>query len=228
MWEVLFNQSLEQVSVLAENLPIIPLAIFGSLVEEIISPIPSIFVALAIGAASVAQGKGLWLVIIYSLLEAGGKTIGSLFFYFLADKAEDLATGRFGRLFGLSHREIEQVGRQLEKKSFDDWALFASRVIPAFPSLPMNLFCGLIKYNFRKYLLYSAVGFWLRSLAIILPIYYGVLKAGAFVDFFVQFESYAFGPVLLVLVGLVVWLVVRNRQKAQREKKLPSSSNVEN
>ncbi len=215
MWEILFSQSFDKVMNLVMVLPIASFSFFGSIIEEILSPIPSIFVSLAIGMASVAQSKGLLLVLIYSLISSLGKTFGSLFFYFFADKAEDLATGRFGRILGLSHQEIEKVGQDLKRKSFDDWALIVSRVVPAFPTLPVTLLCGLIKYDFKKYLIYSLVGFWLRGLVITLPIYYGALKVGTLLPYLLYFESYGFWVILLALVVFVTVLILRNRRQGK-------------
>lgn len=212
MWELLFSQGFDKVMSFATVLPIASFSFLGSIVEEILSPIPSLLVALAIGVASVAQGKGLFLVIVYCFLEALGKTFGSFFFYYFADKAEALATGRFGRILGLSHQEIEKVGQDLEKKSFDDWALIVSRIIPAFPSLPVTLLCGLIKYDLKKYFSYSLVGFWLRSLVIVLPIYYGVLKAGALLNYLLYFENYGLFAVAIILMALVIYLIKKNRR----------------
>ena len=117
----------------------------------------------------------------------------------------------------MSHQEIEKVGQDLEKKSFDDWTLIISRLIPAFPSLPASLLCGLIKYDLKKYFAYSLFGFWLRGLVVILPVYYGALKVGTLLPYFLYFESYGFWVIMLVIVVFVAILIIRNRRRGKGE-----------
>lgn len=185
---------------------IVPLPVFvvvGALVEEIIAPIPSPFVMTAAGSIAAAQGQAIWMLGVLAVLGAAGKTFGSYVLYVLADKIENLLGSRLGKLIGISHDEIESIGKIINNGWRDDLLIFALRAIPIVPTAPVSLVAGLIKVNLRTYLLSTFVGIVVRNL---IYLYLGYTSVGALESLNHGFDSFEkIGTVVFVaLMGVAV------------------------
>ncbi len=142
----------------ANYLPLELSSFLGGMIEEIIAPIPSPFVMAAVGSAAYAQSKGivymLWLAVLGSL----GKTIGSWVIYVVADKLEDVVIKKLGPFIGVSHEEVESIGKHLKGGWKDLLILFTLRALPIVPSSPVSAVCGIIKTDFKVYILATFLG----------------------------------------------------------------------
>ncbi len=143
---------------LAQYLPLPLFAFFGAFIEEIIAPIPSPLVMALLGSLAAAIDASLAYLIMLILIGAIGKTIGGLVIYLIADKGEDFIMKRLGKFFGISSRELENIGKRLSGGWKDDVALFLLYVTPIIPSAPISIVCGLIKINIRTYLTSAFLG----------------------------------------------------------------------
>jgi len=143
------NQIMAYLEGLAQNIPLELFSILGTIIEEIIAPIPSPFVMTATGSIAQAQNKALGYLIIIAILGAFGRVIGASFLYFLADFGEDLVVGKLGKFVGLSHEQVEKIGSRFSGTAKDYLTLFILRSIPVIPSSPISLVCGLVKLNFK-------------------------------------------------------------------------------
>jgi membrane protein DedA with SNARE-associated domain len=169
---------------------IVPLPVFvvlGALIEEIIAPIPSPFVMTAAGSIAAAQHQPIWMLGVLALLGAAGKTFGSYVLYVLADKIENLLGSRLGKLIGISHEEIESIGKVLNHGWRDDFLIFALRAIPIVPTAPVSLVAGLIKVNLKTYLTATFVGIVVRNL---IYLYLGYTSLGALESLNHGFDSF--------------------------------------
>lgn len=144
-----------------------PLEIYvflGALIEEIIPPIPSPLIVLTAG--TLAGGMHMAHLYIFWLAVWGalGKVIGASALYVIADKAEDIIIGRFGKFVGVTHKEIEKLGSRFKGGWQDDALLFALRATPIIPSSVVSVMAGAIKLNWRTYLLQTFLGTIVRNL----------------------------------------------------------------
>lgn len=159
---------------LATKVPVFIFVAVGSLVEEIIAPIPSPLVGMSAGTIAKAQGRNFVYLLLIALVAAAFKTLGCWIFYFLGDKAEDLVTTRFGKFLGLNHKDVEEVGKLFNGTNKDEIILILIRAFPVMPTTPISLACGFIKMNLRSYLTSTLVGTYLRSLMFIYVGYSGL------------------------------------------------------
>ena len=203
---------LELLQRFSQIMPLPWFAFFGSLMEEIIAPIPSPLVMTLSGSLVSAQKQGILFLLLLATTGAIGKTIGSYVIYLLADKAEDFVLGKFGRLLGVSHKEVEVIGKYLNKGRRDDVVLFLLRAIPIIPTAPVSLVCGLVKLKLRTYLLSTLIGTWVRNM---FYLYLGFTSLNALDSLNQNIDSFEkFGYLtLLILFGLVFLYVYKHRKK---------------
>ena len=153
------------------QIPIELIVFFGSIVEEIFPPLPSPLLLIITKIATYSQKFSVLYILLLVSIATFGKTIGSFFLYFLADKTEDLIIGRFGKWFNISHRDVENIGRRFTGSWKDIFILIFLRVIPIIPTTPVSLVCGIIKLNIRTYIVSTFIGSLIR---IFLILYLGV------------------------------------------------------
>lgn len=200
--------------ILQQTAQVLPLPIFvllGSLTEELLSFIPSPFVLTLAGSLAKAQNSNLYYLVMLALIAALAKTAGSYVFYVLADKLEDVITGKFGKVFGLSHKSIEAVGKKLEQSSRDEVAIFLLRATPLIPSAPVSILAGVLKLQVKSYLIASAAGMFVRSLFFL---YLGYTATGAISDMTNKLSGYeTYGKIfLLVVAGIGLVAFYRKRK----------------
>lgn len=197
---------------LAERLPLGAFTFVGSLIEEIIAPIPSPIVLTLAGAAAQAQAWPwtglLWL----ALLGAAGKTLGATVLYVVFDKVEDVVLTRFGSFVGLSHTTVERVGAMLGKSGKDVWILLLLRATPVMPSAPLSALCGMMKIRFLPFVLTTFAGSIVRDLAFLALGYAGSEVGLAFVEGIAETES-----LLTLLIGgavlaFLAWCYAKRRR----------------
>lgn len=205
------------INLLHTSSTILPLPWFsfiGAFIEELIAPIPSPLVMTLGGSLAASQGRDIFYLMILAFLGAIGKTIGSYLIYVIADRAEDVVLGKFGKFFGVSNKEVESIGKNLNKGWRDDVLIFLLRAIPIMPTAPVSLVAGLIKLNLRTYLLASFAGTFVRNM-IYLYLGYTSLEALESINGGLDSLENIGYVVLLVLIGLVFLYIYRQRKKEQ-------------
>lgn len=135
----------------------------GSLVEEVIAPIPSTLIIIG-SSFFILKGQVISLVSIFTLLTeiilpvAAGMTIGSLFIYGLCYYLGKPFIVKWGKYLGLNWKDIEKTNKKLENQKRDNLAIFTVRAIPIIPSVAISGFCGIIRYDLKKYLILTFIG----------------------------------------------------------------------
>lgn len=188
------------VSQLEQTLQQLPLEWFvflGSFLEEVIAPIPSPFVMTTAGVIAQQQGLSWMLIFLLAVLGAVGKTLASWFVYLAADKGEDLVVKRYGKYLGVSHAQVEKIGRLFDKGWLDEVILIVLRATPIIPSVLVSVVSGVIKLRMRTYLLGTFLGTLIRNL-----FYLGVGIYG--LNWLQHVQDWFANP----LVGLAVMLLV--------------------
>lgn len=188
----------------------------GCILEQIIVPIPA---SLIVITTSILTLKGvpispnsLGILLIKIAIPASlGTTIGSLFYYYLAYKLEKPFIERTGKYLGVSMADVADVEKRFKDSRFDSLSIFLARCIPIIPSIAINLFCGLIRYDLKKYLLTTFFGSLVQIFA------WGLL-AWLFGNIYRSLEgeiSMLGNIVTLVIIILVLYYLIKKR----REKK---------
>lgn len=186
----------------------IPLELFtflGTLIEEIVAPIPSPLVMTLAGSIAHAQRQTLFNLAFLALLGGIGKTLGSWVLYYVADRLEDIIVPKFGRFLGVTHKDIESVGKRLDSSWRDDLFIFASRALPIIPSAPVSIACGILKINIRTYLLNTFLGTLVRNVFYLYLGYMGVESYQSLIGGLDKFETVVQLFILLILAIGITW-----------------------
>ena len=191
------------------QIPVELIVFFGSIVEEIFPPLPSPLILIITKMATYNQKFSVLYMLLIIGMAAFGKTIGSFFLYFLADKTEDLIIGRFGKWFNISHRDIESIGKRFTGSWKDIIVLIFLRAIPIIPTTPVSLVCGIIKLNIRTYLISTFIGSLIR---IFLILYLGVTVYRSLAT---GVENTAKVLLIFIVVSLIGWLYYKRKGRSR-------------
>jgi membrane protein DedA with SNARE-associated domain len=198
----------------ATKMPLELFVLLGSFIEEVIAPIPSPFIMTLSGSIAKAQDQAIFYLILLSFFGAIGKTLGAWVLYIIADKAEDVIVGKYGKFFGVTHKEIESIGRRFNKGLRDDVFLFLARAIPIIPSAPVSVVCGLIKLNIRTYLLSTFLGTSVRNMLYLYVGYVGLSSYESVLGGLDSVESIVQIVIGVGIVGIIGWAYYK-RKKSQ-------------
>lgn len=187
---------------IAQVLPLELFIFIGSLLEEIIAPIPSPFVSTLAGSIAIAKNYPPIMLVLLAFIASLGKVIGSIVIYKVADLGEDIILSKFGKLIGLSHSHVEKIGSKFHQGNKDWFILFGLRALPIVPSSPISAVCGLIKLPLKTFITASIAGNTVRSLIFI---YIGYSGVGAYSDFLNGIESL---ESLMKYVGLIIVVLI--------------------
>lgn len=201
-----FNDAAIVIQSFANQVPLGLYTAVASFVEEVIAPIPSPFVMTSAGSIAEAQGKTLLFLFILAVIGSIGKTLGAWLLYFVADKFEDIVITKYGRFFGVSHRELESIGKHFKGHWKDTFVLMGLRALPIIPSAPISIVCGAIKVNLPSYLLATFVGTIIRNIIFLYFGYAGFSSYEGIVNGLQSIESVV-QVILVAFVGLfIVWI----------------------
>ncbi len=177
----------------------------GSILEEIIAPIPS--TAVIMGSSffimensqfSFQSFEKLFLYI--ALPAAAGVTIGSLVIYGIVYQVGRPFVDRWGKYIGLSWNEIEKTEKKYSKNNLMDLSIFTTRALPIVPSVVISAFCGFVKYDIKRYVTVTFLGTLVRAFIL-------GFTAWQFGNFYRQIESELAISEELVIIGLIIVVV---------------------
>lgn len=187
----------------------------GSIIEEIIGVIPSPLILTLAGSIALSNGEGVGYLFFLGLLGALGKTLAGWFLYFVADKAEDVVIGKFGKWIGVSHKTVEQLGEKFGKGKRDDLVLFLSRAIPIFPSAAISVVCGAIRINIKTYLLMSFLGNYVRNMIYIYLGYSGLEQTQQILNGIDNIGSIVKVTILGLVVAFIGWIYYQRTKNSR-------------
>lgn len=216
MW--IIDQSVEIIQAYAFKVPLEIFVSVGAFIEEILAPIPSPFIMTTAGTISAGRGLPFTFLIWLALIGSVGKTTGAWVLYYITDKAEDFVLARFGKFLGVTHREIEGIGKRFGKGWKDDVTLFFLRTLPILPSAPISVVSGLIKLNARTYIISSFLGIFVRNL---LFLYFGYSGAEVYKNLIQGFEgiqSFIQIIMFLTLGAIIAWAYWKRKNGTPRKK----------
>jgi 2,3-bisphosphoglycerate-dependent phosphoglycerate mutase len=178
----IFTQIMNYLEVLANKVPLELFAFIGTIIEEILAPIPSPFVMGITGSIAKAQNKALLYLLVIALIGAIGRVVGTSFLYLISDVAEDLIIGKFGNFIGISHEKVEKIGSRFDGTAKDYITLTFLRAIPVMPSSPLSVICGIVKLKFKVFVIGTFVGSIFRNLFFIYIGYTGLAATESFME----------------------------------------------
>ncbi|MDO8870868.1 MAG: VTT domain-containing protein [Methanobacteriaceae archaeon] len=143
----------------------------GSLLEEIIAPIPSAIVVmgssfLIMGTDPLNISSFIKLFLNVSIPASLGLTIGSLLLYGLGYYLGKPFIVKWGKYLGLSWADVEKTQKKFAESKSDDIILFTLRAIPLVPSVAISTFCGFIRFNLKDYIIITFLGSLVRASAL--------------------------------------------------------------
>lgn len=196
-----------------------PLAIFAPVVyfmEELIPPIPSPSVMLATGSMAQIQGYPVQGLVILAILGAVGKTFGAGIIYWLADKIEDLLMSKVSKFIGITHEQVEAFGKRLGNGWKDYVVLVIVRALPMMPSSLVSIGSGLLKIDFKLYIVSTFFGSIIRAYIYIYIGYIGTTVVASFLkNTSTSIESYIQILAVILCVGGLGYLYYRRKKNSQ-------------
>jgi membrane protein DedA with SNARE-associated domain len=197
------------------NVPLPWFTLFGSFIEEVISPIPSPLILTLAGSLTAAQERGTLYLLLIAITGSVGKTYASYLIYLLADKGEDFILNKIGRFLGVTHKSIENVGKHLNKGYRDEVVLIFLRAFPIIPTIPVSVACGLIKINLKTFLATTFIGTIFRNLFYMILGYSGI---NATENVAIKYEDYEILVYVVIALSVVVftgYLYFKNSKKEE-------------
>lgn len=198
---------------LATTMPLPLFAGVSSAIEEIVAPIPSGPVMLVMGSLAQIQGYTLWMLFGLSIAAAIGKLVGALVVYFVADKAEDLLSGRFAKFFGVTHAQIESFGTRFGNGWKDYVLLTLLRTLPFIPSVVVSFGAGALKIPLRLFIFATIIGSVLRDSFFLYLGYAGIGAADEILAYFSTVESFFQVAIVLGVLGALGFLFYTHHKK---------------
>lgn len=196
---------IDYLKILATKMPVEVFAFVGSFIEEVIAPVPSPIVMTLSGSLASAEGKVFVYLFWISFVAAIGKTLGGLVLYIITDKAEDILTTRFGKMLGITHKEIESIGDRIDKGMRDDIVLLVLRSLPVVPSAPISVVCGLIKMDIKTFTWATFVGTFIRNMFYLVVGYSGLESYQRYMHGLEGVESVVQIVIVAAVGGFLVW-----------------------
>lgn len=192
----------------ADKVPLELFVLVGTFIEEVIAPIPSPLLTTTAGSIAAIQGKPMTYLLVLSVIGATGKLFGAWLLYIFADKAEDIVLGKFGKFVGVSHADVEKVGKYLNGGIRDDLILIVLRAIPIIPSSVISIGSGVLKINIKTYLYTTFLGTIVRDYIFFYFGYVGISLFEGYIKGFESVESFiqiAVGVALFVFIGFAYY-----------------------
>lgn len=191
----------------------------ATLIEEVISPIPSPLISLAAGFFLLSPELSLVEATVRSVLVIAvpvsiGISIGSAVVYAIGYFGGKPVIDTTKRWTGIKWEDIERVEARLTRGSGDEIALFVLRLIPIVPGVAVSGLAGIIRYPFRTFAFITFVGSFLRAFLLGLVGWQVGEVYMQYADALSAFEDHIFLGVLIAVLVLGFWYYfARSRNK---------------
>lgn len=192
----------------------------GCILEQIIVPIPASLIVLT-STFLVLKGTSfsipaLGTLMINIVIPASlGITLGSLVYYVLAYKLGMPFIERTSKYLGVSVEDVEKFGKKVNDSRYDEIFIFLARCLPIIPSIAINLFCGLIRYDLKKYIIITFLGSAVQILG------WGILAwSSGNIYLILEDKISNMGNIITVIIILIIiyFVIMKRRQKVRNKK----------
>lgn len=188
----------------------------GSVLEEVIAPIPSAIVQLTAGFLFLhgpfTFGLFLRLIFIVAIPAAVGVVLGSLIFYYVGKLIGPPFVNRFGKYVGLSMTDVEKLQRYFEKGRRNALFVFSFRALPVVPSVAVAFFSGFVRVALPTYIIWSFFGVVVRTAILALIGWWAGNLYTKYIDVVNQFEL-IFWILIAGAIVIGVFLLLRRARK---------------
>ena len=134
----------------------------GGVLKEFI-PIPSTAIILGTSflllngqAISISSVLSLLFVIILPI--SIGMTIGAIITYIPCFYIGKPIISKWGKYVSLKWEDIEKMDKKFETTTKDYIIIYILRATPIIPSIVISAFCGIIRYDLKKYIIITFLG----------------------------------------------------------------------
>jgi len=141
---------------------------FASIIEEVIPPIPSAFVQ-GLGGLLIMLNEPfsllgiLKLMLLVSIPAALGVCIGSLPYWYIAQKYGVELVEKYGKYLGTNINDWHRLQAKLEKNNSDEYLFIGLRAFPAVPAIVLAIYAGTVGMKIGKYFYLSFIGIFIRA-----------------------------------------------------------------
>ncbi|MBZ9570969.1 VTT domain-containing protein [Methanobrevibacter sp. TMH8] len=134
----------------------------GGVVKEFI-PIPSTAIILGsslilLKGQAITLNSTLNLLFIIAIPVSLGMTIGAIITYIPCFYMGKPFITKWGKYISLRWEDIEEMEKKFENRRRDDVILYLIRATPIIPSIILSAFCGVIRYDLKKYIIITFLG----------------------------------------------------------------------
>ncbi|MDO5849436.1 MAG: VTT domain-containing protein [Methanobrevibacter sp.] len=199
----------------------------ATLIGSIIAPVPSTLIVVTGGFFMLkadpinlhSLGKLLFNI---SIPVGLGITIGSTIIYSLCYYIGKPFVDRYGRYIGLNWDEIEKFESGVSNLKRDYLYIYLTRVIPVIPNMVISVFCGIMRYNPRKFLITTFLGGVTRALILgFIGWEFGTLSK----DISGHMTTVEHLLIVLIIMAIAGYLVYRRRNESANELKANNTNN---
>lgn len=194
----------------------------GSTLEEIIAPIPSLFMQLTYGFLLYVNTPTTTATVVKFFLTmpvfaALGVVVGSLPYFLLSKYVGVRFINRFGRYLGLGRDPNAKIQEFLNKQTFDEKFLVFGRLIPMVPSIIIAILPGFFGVSVRNYIIFSFIGAYIRCAALG---FVGWQLGRSYLVYIerIQATQSLWGPVVLFTLLLFVLIYLNRKSKKAQTK----------
>jgi membrane protein DedA with SNARE-associated domain len=162
--------------------------------ESALLPIPSEIILPFAGFLIFSGNMTFWLAVLVAIL---GQLFGSAVSYAIGYYGGRPLVLKYGKYFLLSHTHFEHVESWFKKHGMQ--AVFVGRLLPVIRTI-ISFPAGITKVNFKKFLLYSALGITPWTIFLV---YIGFKLGEKWQSIIAAFDNFQ----LVVIAGIIVFLV---------------------
>lgn len=201
---------------LAHTLPLPLFVIIGSVVEEIISPIPATLILGLAGGLVATNGNGVLYLSGLTLLATIGKTLAAWVTYWAGRLLGKIVIKKWGYVLGISYEQLIETSHEIRKHKGSWKWIFAMRALPIAPSGAVSIAAGIIYTHQRVFLTATFLGYIVRNVLTAATGYFGL-------DVILNWDEHVSDPVVLILfialaavIGLYIATLRYNQPKAKK------------
>lgn len=181
---------------------VLPLPIFviiGSILEELISPIPATLILGVAGSFIALNNLSFYYLIVLTILATFGKTLAAWATYWLGRLLGEFVIVRWGKIVGLNIADVKSVNVKLKAKN--TWGLiFAMRALPIAPSAAVSIAAGILHTKQRVFVSSTFFGYIIRNVLTALTGYAGI-------DIFANWKKYSDNPTYGIIAAIILTLL---------------------
>ncbi len=204
-----FTQSLVS---LADSMSVEAFTFLGSLIEEIVAPIPSPIVMTLAGSLAASHGHSFAYLFVLSGIGAAGKTLGALLVYGVAYVVGNVFVEKFGRAFGVTNADVETLSARIGTGWHSLFTLTFLRALPIMSSAVVSVGSGIVRVSFPIYVVATIVGTVVRDFFYLYVGFSGVAAYHALVDGLDGIESIIQIVIGVMVVAFLGWMYWRRRK----------------